>query len=474
MPKQTGNLENQLVKQKAHHRKAFEYISMALKIDEENEGNKKQAIQLYEKGIIELEKGILVDCSGHKGEAGERAQRLQDKMRTNLKMAKERLKFLVSNNSPVNAHRRSNSLTMPNRKYSMKSHSPVNTPGSYGKVPSSYTPPALKKQSSAPSASPGHKGQALSKSKSSDTVKTPVLKGVEQSLVKRIMDEVLEESPSVKWEDIAGQEVAKQALREIVILPAQHPELFTGLRTPARGLLLFGPPGNGKTLLARGVATACDMTFFNISAASVTSKYVGESEKLVRALFALARKLQPSIIFVDEVDSFLTKRGNDESEASRRLKTEFLIEFDGVSSNPEHRLLVMAATNRPYELDDAVLRRFSKRIYVALPDHDMRKGLLKRLLDNNNCRLSPEELDKIAALTEGYSGSDLTNLAKDAALGPIRDLKLEQTNKPGTLKVRDITFQDFQDSLKRIRRSVPPSTVEIYDKWNAEFGDITC
>lgn len=187
------------------------------------------------------------------------------------------------------------------------------------------------------------------------------------------------------------------------------------------GLLLFGPPGNGKTLLARAVATECSATFFNISAASLTSKYVGDGEKLVRALFSIARELQPSIIFIDEIDSLLSERSSGEHEASRRLKTEFLVEFDGLPGNPEmDRVVVLGATNRPQELDEAALRRFSKRVYVSLPDQNTRQHLLKKLLEKQGSPLSDDMIKRLALCADGYSGSDLTALAKDAALEPIR------------------------------------------------------
>lgn len=215
--------------------------------------------------------------------------------------------------------------------------------------------------------------------------------------------------------------MAKQALQEMVILPAVRPELFTGLRSPAKGLLLFGPPGNGKTLLARAIATECSATFFNISAATLTSKYVGDGEKLVRALFSVARKLQPSIIFIDEIDSLLSERNTGEHEASRRLKTEFLVEFDGLPSNLDSdKIVVLGATNRPQELDEAALRRFTKRVYVALPDQSTREHLIRKLLAKQGCQLPETAIANLAACTKGYSGSDLTALAKDASLEPIR------------------------------------------------------
>lgn len=173
--------------------------------------------------------------------------------------------------------------------------------------------------------------------------------------------------------------------------------------------------------MARAVATECSATFFNISAASLTSKYVGDGEKLVRALFSIARELQPSIIFIDEIDSLLSERSSGEHEASRRLKTEFLVEFDGLPGNPDNdRIVVLGATNRPQELDEAALRRFPKRVYVALPDHNTRQHLVKKLLEKQGSPLSDDVIKRLALCTDGYSGSDLTALAKDAALEPIR------------------------------------------------------
>ncbi|KAK9886248.1 hypothetical protein WA026_015761 [Henosepilachna vigintioctopunctata] len=468
-----------LAKQKHHHRRAFEYISRALKIDEENEGQKEAAIDLYKKGITELELGIAVHCWGGRGEVWERAQRLHEKMKTNLSMAKDRLQFLASGKKLTVATRRpgntilSKSQTLPR---SMGSRTtPVQPVRPFNKP--TQTPPAIKKQLSVPgTGSPARKfPNSQGTSKQTGRRKSPTqLKGVDPKLAQSILDEIVEGGPPIQWDDIVGQETAKQALQEMVILPSLRPELFTGLRTPARGLLLFGPPGNGKTLLARAVATECQATFFSISAASLTSKYVGDGEKMVRALFAIARELQPSIIFIDEVDSLLSERTNNEHEASRRLKTEFLVEFDGLPSNPEsERVLVMAATNRPQELDEAALRRFPKRVYVTLPNLETRIELLKKLLAKQGCIFTQQELKRLATLTEGYSGSDLTALAKDAALGPIRELQPEQVRQLDPNAVRSITINDFLDSLKRIRRSVSPHSLVAYEKWSLQYGDVS-
>ncbi|XP_052042252.1 spastin isoform X3 [Apodemus sylvaticus] len=464
------------------HKQAFEYISIALRIDEEEKaGQKEQAVEWYKKGIEELEKGIAVLVTGQ-GEQYERARRLQAKMMTNLVMAKDRLQLLESGAVP----KRKDPLThasnsLPRSKTVMKSGS-AGLSGHH-RAPSCSGLSMVSGARPAPgAAAPTHKGTPKpNRTNKPSTPTTAVRKkkdlknfrNVDSNLANLIMNEIVDNGTAVKFDDIAGQDLAKQALQEIVILPSLRPELFTGLRAPARGLLLFGPPGNGKTMLAKAVAAESNATFFNISAASLTSKYVGEGEKLVRALFAVARELQPSIIFIDEVDSLLCERREGEHDASRRLKTEFLIEFDGVQSAGDDRVLVMGATNRPQELDEAVLRRFIKRVYVSLPNEETRLLLLKNLLCKQGSPLTQKELAQLARMTDGYSGSDLTALAKDAALGPIRELKPEQVKNMSASEMRNIRLSDFTESLKKIKRSVSPQTLEAYIRWNKDFGDTT-
>ncbi|KAM8784989.1 spastin isoform 3-T3 [Rhynchonycteris naso] len=467
---------------RAFHKQAFEYISVALRIDEdEKTGQKEQAVEWYKKGIEELEKGIAVIVTGQ-GEQCERARRLQAKMMTNLVMAKDRLQLLESGAVP----KRKDPLThasnsLPRSKTVMKA-GPTGLSGHHRAPSCSGLSMVSGVRQGPSSAAATHKNTPKTNRANKPSTPTTAarkkkdlknFRNVDNNLANLILNEIVDNGMAVKFDDIAGQELAKQALQEIVILPSLRPELFTGLRAPARGLLLFGPPGNGKTMLAKAVAAESNATFFNISAASLTSKYVGEGEKLVRALFAVARELQPSIIFIDEVDSLLCERREGEHDASRRLKTEFLIEFDGVQSAGDDRVLVMGATNRPQELDEAVLRRFIKRVYVSLPNEETRLLLLKNLLCKQGSPLTQKELAQLARMTDGYSGSDLTALAKDAALGPIRELKPEQVKNMSASEMRNIRLSDFTESLKKIKRSVSPQTLEAYIRWNKDFGDTT-
>ncbi|XP_016198872.1 spastin [Arachis ipaensis] len=295
-------------------------------------------------------------------------------------------------------------------------------------------------------------------------------------LVEMINTAIVDRSPSVRWDDVAGLEKAKQALMEMVILPTKRRDLFTGLRRPARGLLLFGPPGNGKTMLAKAVASESDATFFNVSSASLTSKWVHFFIKKIVAYFVLISPPLQTILtfylffsFWLQIDSIMSTRTENENDASRRLKSEFLIQFDGVTSNSNDIVIVIGATNKPQELDDAVLRRLVKRIYVPLPDENVRRLLLKHKLKGQAFSLPNRDLEKLVKETEGYSGSDLQALCEEAAMMPIRELGSNILTVNAN-QVRGLTYNDFKMAMTVIRPSLKKSKWEELERWNEEFG----
>lgn len=307
------------------------------------------------------------------------------------------------------------------------------------------------------------------------------LRGVDPTAAKQIFSEIVVHGDEVHWDDIAGLESAKSSLKEAVVYPFLRPDLFRGLREPVRGMLLFGPPGTGKTMLARAVATESKSTFFSISASSLTSKYLGESEKLVRALFAIAKKLSPSIVFVDEIDSIMGSRNNDgENESSRRIKNEFLVQWSSLSNaaagkkedpndEEDERVLVLAATNLPWSIDEAARRRFVRRQYIPLPEAETREKQLRNLLAHQTHTLTEEDFHELLALTDGYSGSDITSLAKDAAMGPLRELGDKLLFTPRD-QIRPITLQDVKNSLSYIKPSVSKEGLIEYEDWAKKFG----
>ncbi|CAO0795571.1 unnamed protein product [Mucor circinelloides] len=247
----------------------------------------------------------------------------------------------------------------------------------------------------------------------------PEMKKIRASLTGAI----LTEKPNVRWDDVAGLEGAKEALKEAVILPIKFPHLFTGQRKPWRGILLYGPPGTGKSFLAKAVATEANSTFFSVSSSDLVSKWLGESERLVKQLFQMARENKPSIVFIDEVDSLCGTRGEGESEASRRIKTEFLVQMNGVGNDMDG-VLVLGATNIPWQLDSAIRRRFEKRIYIPLPETHARATIFQLNVGSTPCTLSQADYRKLAEMTEGYSGSDIATLVRDALMQPIRKVQM--------------------------------------------------
>ena len=306
--------------------------------------------------------------------------------------------------------------------------------------------------------------------------------------------EVVDTNPKVKFEDIAELDGAKKTLQEAVLLPLLIPDYFKGIRRPWRGVLLYGPPGTGKTMLAKALATQGKTTFFNVHSSSFASKWRGESEKLVRILFEMARFYAPTTIFIDEVDSLCSKRGESgEGEGSRRVKAELLVQMEGVNSNTSAGaneesqedkrkiVTVMAATNRPWDLDDALRRRFEKRVYIPLPNEKGRQQLFELNLRKINVA---EDIDyeKLIKATNGYSGADIANVCREASLMPMRRNLIANKGRNIEELVNDPDFRnkieapigmsDLLEAIGNISKSVSQKDLEVYDKWTAEFSSV--
>ncbi|RMG26135.1 MAG: ATP-binding protein [Methanobacteriota archaeon] len=291
----------------------------------------------------------------------------------------------------------------------------------------------------------------------------------ESELDDALADAIVTEKPDVTLDDVAGLDDVKIALREAIVLPLMRPDLFTGARRPWKGILLFGPPGCGKTMIAKATAGNIDATFFNISAAHLVSKWLGESEKLVKRLYEMAKEKQPSIIFIDEVDSLTQARGGTENDAMRRIKTQLLTSMEGLTSDPSQRVVTIGATNIPWEIDSAFRRRFERRIYVPVPDFEARKKIFE--VNTKGVELdSSVDFAELARLTENYSGSDIATICREAIFIPIRELDAKGAISDPSIKARKVTQDDFLTALANVKSSVSLDELQRFEEWDREYG----
>ncbi|XP_014483332.1 PREDICTED: katanin p60 ATPase-containing subunit A-like 2 [Dinoponera quadriceps] len=290
-----------------------------------------------------------------------------------------------------------------------------------------------------------------------------------------ISREIVQQNLNVHWDDVKGLKFCKALLKEAIVYPMKYPTLFSGKLGACKGVLLYGPPGTGKTMLAKAVATECQSTFFNITSSSVISKWRGDSEKYIRVLTDLAKHYAPTIIFIDEIDWTTTKNADyasSSSEPARRFRAELLARLDGLLSMEYMNVILLAATNVPWNIDVALLRRLEKRIFVDLPDRASRLEIL-RFYVHRDLHESPE-MSELVRETAGYSCADLKLLCKEAWMNQLRPVWTRLESK--ALTVNDIQNDGLINAMSHIalaKNTVKPIAKHMSDqyvKWHEEFG----
>lgn len=310
------------------------------------------------------------------------------------------------------------------------------------------------------------KGSAASSSSSSSAKSTNV-----ETLKADFDDLVMKDKPKVSWEEVIGLDDAKRAIRESISYPMKRPDLFP-LGWP-RGILLFGPPGCGKTLLAAAAAAEIDGYFINVDAASMMSKWLGEAEKNISKLFKMARSLNenegvPVLLFIDEIDSLLGQR-NGEVGGEVRVKNQFLTEMDGINGkSKESQLYIIGATNKPWSLEAGFLRRFQKRIYVTLPDNASRTNLFNQYTKPLNTE-EALRIEELAKISDGYSASDVKDICQSVQLRVVNELFESGKAMEAGTNPRPVSTNDFREILKIRKPSVSVDMIRAYMRWSDQY-----
>ncbi|KAH0478430.1 MAG: uncharacterized protein KVP18_002561 [Porospora cf. gigantea A] len=335
-----------------------------------------------------------------------------------------------------------------------------------------------------------------------------LLKGYIQNGLEEALDEdtsklrgalestVLVEKPKVQWADVAGLDEAKRVLREVVVLPKRFPEVFRNGIRPWGAVLLYGPPGTGKSMLGRAVAYEAEATFIQVTSSDLVSKWQGESEKLIKQMFCLAKERAPSVIFIDEVDSLCSTRSEQDTDSTRRIKTEMMVQMTHILDNEENvdcRVLILGATNVPWELDSAIRRRFERRVHVPIPDMCARKAFLTKGFQKISLNFSEAELAWLAERTQGHTCNDLGILIRETMLSPLRECESSthfrkvdddfweacsgsdsgaQDVPVDSLKLKPAVpgIKHLRAALVNTPQSLSASDLTRFSEWTANFG----